>query len=169
MERLVKRLIELTRIELSAPAEEAVTDLEELINHLVKRYEEDGREVAFVKETGEASAGIAPDMAETMFVNLIDNALAHGGGSPVTIILKQGPTVCVKDEGPGISETNLEKIFDRFFTTARKQGGTGLGLAMVKAIAEAYEADVKVESDENGSVFSVEFKPMEYQKTKKQG
>jgi signal transduction histidine kinase len=169
MERLVKRLIELTRIELAAPEEEAATDLEEIINHLVKRYEEDGREVAFVKETGETGAGIAPDMAETMLANLIDNALTHGGGSPVTVILEQGPTVCVKDEGPGISETNLEKIFDRFFTTARKQGGTGLGLAMVKAIADAYEADVKVESDQNGSVFSVEFKPMENKEAKKQG
>ena len=54
--------------------------------------------------------------------------------------------VDVTDDGPGISPANLPKIFERFFTTDRERGGTGLGLALVRAVAEAHGGKVEVES-----------------------
>jgi signal transduction histidine kinase len=60
----------------------------------------------------------------------------------------------VIDDGPGISPANLPRIFDRFFTTDRSEG-TGLGLALVKAICEAHGGSVTVQSAPGRTVFSV--------------
>jgi signal transduction histidine kinase len=157
MERLVKRLIALTRIELAAPAD-ASTDLAELIEHTAHRYQESGAAVAVLKKADAPPARIAADMAETLLTNLVDNALTHGKGA-VTVELDAGPAIAVRDQGPGISAANLPRIFDRFFTTARDAGGTGLGLAMVKAICEATGARISVQSGEHETVFTVIFKP----------
>jgi signal transduction histidine kinase len=60
----------------------------------------------------------------------------------------------VIDLGPGVSEANQKRLFERFFTTERDRGGTGLGLAIVKAIAEARGGQVSA-SFGAGSTFSV--------------
>ncbi len=158
MDRLVKRLTMLTRIELAATGTE-VTDLAESLPSMVNRYKESGNNVELDCRLERATARISPDMAETLFTNLLDNAVIHGKGSPVMVTLREGPEVSVRDRGPGISEANLERIFERFFTTARDRGGTGLGLAMVKAIADAWEARIEVDSDEAGTEFRIILKP----------
>jgi len=66
----------------------------------------------------------------------------------------------VKDNGIGIAEDDLPRVFERFYRIksdkTRYISGTGLGLAIVKSIVEAHNGTVKVESDENGgSAFHV--------------
>jgi len=55
--------------------------------------------------------------------------------------------ITVEDDGPGIPPAHLTALFERFYTTDRARGGTGLGLALVKAIAEAHHGGVTVESE----------------------
>ncbi len=167
MDRLVKRLIKLARIETSLPAESAPkTDLVALAERLIHAFEENGQKIKLEKTADSAMAEIETDMAETMLINLIENAFSHGEGKEVTVAVGKGPTLSVKDKGPGISPGNLPRVFDRFFTTARKSGGTGLGLSMVKAIAQAHDAKIEVESDENGTVFTVVFNSFKEKKGK---
>ncbi|OGP60666.1 MAG: hypothetical protein A2V67_10595, partial [Deltaproteobacteria bacterium RBG_13_61_14] len=71
MERLVKRLLELTRIEMTDPSD-AETDLAELLEHMTHRYSDAGQDVRLVRQAAPARARIAPDLAETLFVNLIE-------------------------------------------------------------------------------------------------
>lgn len=82
--------------------------------------------------------------------NLVDNALDHGGPDvTVTLRLSRLGDRCVIDvidDGPGISAANQARVFDRFFTTARHGGGTGLGLALVKAVVEAHGGTVTLQS-----------------------
>ncbi len=60
------------------------------------------------------------------------------GESPATLIIE------VSDNGPGISATNAARVFEPFFTTARAQGGTGLGLAVVKSLVNAHRGAIEL-------------------------
>jgi len=99
---------------------------------------------------------------QRMVTNLLENAIKYtdpGGKVTVSAYKKNGQVhIGFTDTGMGISETDLPKIFDRFYRcdNSRTQPGTGLGLCLVKAIANAFGGDIRVTSKLNeGSTFSV--------------
>jgi signal transduction histidine kinase len=77
----------------------------------------------------------------------------------VTLDAANGHAVlAVRDDGPGIAETDLPHIFDRFYRAdpARSRGGTGLGLALVQSIVEVHGGRIDVDSTPGrGSCFRV--------------
>ncbi|PWI42010.1 ATP-binding protein [Streptomyces sp. ICBB 8177] len=90
-----------------------------------------------------------PDKLQQVLVNLLENAVRHGAGT-VTIEVApaprpgasgtsdaEGTAVTVSDEGPGIPEESVGRVFTRFWRGNRR-GGTGLGLYIVKGIVEAH-------------------------------
>jgi signal transduction histidine kinase len=107
-----------------------------------------------------------PDDLELIWVNLLDNAVRHSeNGSQVRMKISNTPNiviVCVEDSGEGIPAANLPHIFERFRRgdAARGQysGGFGLGLAICKAIVEAYGGKIQLTSiPEKGTTVTVEF------------
>ncbi len=158
MGRLVQRLIELTRLETTKP-KEGSCDLMACLEELQASYRHAGHDIALGSAAEDVHVDMVPDMVETLFINLLDNAVKHGKGKDVAVLVEPGPTVRVKDKGPGISKANVNLIFKRFFTTSRDQGGTGLGLPMVKAILDAHGGDIGVTSDEDGTAFTIRFAP----------
>ncbi len=97
-----------------------------------------------------------------IFGNLVRNAIKYNkeGGS-ITVTLNR-TNLIVEDTGIGIAEENLDKVFSRFFTVDKshsgKNGGFGLGLAVVKKICRKSGWKIKVESTlGEGSKFTVEF------------
>jgi two-component system NtrC family sensor kinase len=96
-----------------------------------------------------------------MLVNLVLNArdASPAGGTVRLSCRKVGERalLLVDDEGAGVLAEHVERIFDPFFTTKRPGEGTGLGLALVKAIAKGHGGDVRVErSPAGGARFAVE-------------
>ena len=98
-------------------------------------------------------------------VNLLDNAIkytSNGGAIQIRAWTEESSTMLeIKDSGIGISEKALPHVFERFYRSdqalAREAQGTGLGLSMVEAIAEAHRGKVSVESHEGaGATFRVE-------------
>lgn len=93
---------------------------------------------------------------------LLDNAM-HYGGDCIDVRVAQSPqgyAVSVSDNGPGISPEEQKKIFERFFrgndAARRYQSGTGLGLPVAKAIVEAHEGKISLESEPHvGTTFTV--------------
>lgn len=92
--------------------------------------------------------------------NLIRNALVHGTGDYRLALLKQDGAVClcVSNRTDSIEERDLDRIFDRFYTTdvSRTHKATGLGLAIVRQFAE--HMDGRVEASLEGGIFSISVK-----------
>ncbi|MFD7922782.1 ATP-binding protein [Streptomyces sp. NPDC059740] len=93
-----------------------------------------------------------PDKVDQVLANLLENAVRHGAGT-VTIEVApartgesgevEGTAVTVSDEGPGIPEDSMSRVFTRFWRGS-KRGGTGLGLYIVKGIVEAHGGTITV-------------------------
>jgi DNA-binding response OmpR family regulator len=113
-----------------------------------------------------------PSVVEKILINLISNAFKFtksGGFISIGLSVKHGVTngefekdylmVTVKDSGKGIAAENIERIFDRFYRvdeTSFRRPGTGIGLSLVKELAELHHARVEVASAPGeGSTFSL--------------
>ena len=98
--------------------------------------------------------------------NLLDNAIKFSpDGAPVAVRVDRsaaGPCFSVTDQGPGISKSERDKIFQRFYQVDRSRSkarpGSGLGLAIVKHLAHLHGASVEVEGEVGrGSTFRIQF------------
>ena len=105
----------------------------------------------------------------TLFFNLVNNAVKYNKQNGWIIVTtektKDKYLVHIRDTGKGIAPDNLKSIFTRFkkFNNSESES-YGLGLAMVKTIADFHDMEIKVESKENeGSTFTVVFKLHEMQ------
>jgi signal transduction histidine kinase len=90
--------------------------------------------------------------------NLIGNALKHAKGAPIEISLERNggdAVIAVRDQGPGIADTELPHVFDRYWSGRTKKGGAGLGLAIAKGIVDAHGGRIAVASKKGeGAAFS---------------
>jgi len=98
---------------------------------------------------------------DTLFSNLIENSIQHGGCEKIRITCKdkkEDLVVSVEDYGKGIPDKMKDNIFDRGFKKG-ENAGTGLGLYMIKEIAKSYDGSVEVkDSDMGGARFDIKLK-----------
>lgn len=100
-----------------------------------------------------ASEGGAADpvQAHRLIQNLIDNALAHAAGLTQLLIetrdTANGVVLSVQDDGAGVPPADLPRLFDRFYRTdkSRRAGGSGLGLSIVRQVAELHGGSAQAE------------------------
>jgi two-component system, OmpR family, sensor kinase len=88
--------------------------------------------------------------------HLAENARLAGAAT-LTCQLQPGPVLIVRDDGPGISDGNKARIFEPFFTTNRDKGGTGMGLAIVRAVMEAHSHEIDLIATQGGAQFRLSF------------
>ncbi|MFC7516975.1 ATP-binding protein [Herbaspirillum sp. GCM10030257] len=151
--RLVEQLLALARqdplsepnpqspVSLTACMENAVADVGPLAAS--RHVSVSMLDIAEVSVPGDAEA------LRVMIRNLLDNAVRyvpHGGKVAAAINhTETGVELTVEDSGPGISEENRARVFDRFYRVpGTSAGGSGLGLAIVKAIAERHEGTIQL-------------------------
>lgn len=155
---MVKDLLEFSRLEsVGLRLRPVPCALPELLDSILQKYSyltriEDIRLEHALEGEG-ASAIVDPEGLKQILFNLIDNAIDFTPkGGTVRLALRLPPgrlEIRVEDTGVGISEKNLPRIFDRFFTTERPgstQKGTGLGLSIVSRIVEAHGGRIAVRS-----------------------
>jgi signal transduction histidine kinase len=100
------------------------------------------------------------DQLQQVFLNLFLNArdaMPNGGGLFIkTASEKSEIKIEIADEGFGIEEKDLKKIFDPFYTTKSAGSGTGLGLAVCYGIITAHQGKIEVsKNNSNGTIFSI--------------
>ena len=165
---LVQEIINLSRLQdsdpLSVPSELHVQDLiREAIDQT--QVTADSRQIV-VTNSGDVDGLILGDREQLIMAiqNLIENAINYSPeGTKVTVTSKVEDgivDISVTDQGIGIPDADLDRIFERFYRVdparSRLTGGTGLGLSIVKHVALKHGGEVKVWSSESvGSTFSL--------------
>jgi signal transduction histidine kinase len=125
---------------------------------------EDNRQSLSLVVEAPASVDGDAELLTQMLVNLVENALRHAGPSAqVTVTvgwLARAPMLAVKDNGPGVPEAERERLFDRFYRLERSRStpGSGLGLALVSAVARLHGAEVSLHSANPGLEARVTFR-----------
>jgi two-component system sensor histidine kinase MprB len=154
MTTLIGDLVELARDEPVSPTVEPV-ELTAVLEQAVARVRRRA-DVDFVVDTSPWWVTGDADALERAITNLLDNAAKWSPeGGKVSVTLEQG-TLTVADQGPGISPEDLPHVFERFYRSAESRGmpGSGLGLSIVRSIAERHGGSVRAGSgDQGGAAF----------------
>jgi signal transduction histidine kinase len=167
MERLthmITSLLEVAHIEQGLRLDKSPAGLDDVADRAVKSLalvaRQKGLSLDLVVDTALSPLPMDTGKVERALVNLVSNAVKYTDRGSVTVSVgAEGGRqyVRVKDTGPGIPPEALDRLFTKFFRIARdgKKEGTGLGLAVVKGIAEAHGGGVSVESRAGeGSAFT---------------
>jgi two-component system phosphate regulon sensor histidine kinase PhoR len=171
LKRLVGDLLDLSRLD-TAPEPGTVTDVRSVVDNAIVGH----RGAAFraglrldadfsAIEGVDVFAAADPTDLAVALDNLVDNALAYTLEGGVSVAVKASSSaimIAVTDTGPGIAPEHLPRIFERFYRVdrarSRESGGTGLGLALVRHVAERSGGTVNVESTSgSGSTFTLRF------------
>jgi two-component system sensor histidine kinase MprB len=151
MTTLIAELIEVARGD-QLPSEREEVRLDLLAADAVERARRGRPGVTFNTELTESTVLGVPASLERAIGNILDNAAKWSPSDGEVDVRVENGTVTVRDYGPGIDETDLPHIFDRFYrsSSARTMPGSGLGLAIVRQVAEAHGGGVVAERAEGG-------------------
>jgi two-component system sensor histidine kinase KdpD len=134
----------------------------ELLAAVVRKVEPglDGRRIEVSAAGPLPPVSADPAMFHTVLLQLLDNAFKYSPpGSPVVVAAEAAPdsvVFSVRDRGPGISEEERERVFEKFYRCARDRQrlpGTGMGLTIAREIVQAHGGRIWVESAPDGSRF----------------
>jgi two-component system OmpR family sensor kinase len=172
LSRLVSDLLTLARADAGRRLELGPVDVQPLVEEVIRqaRILAPGREIDHDGENlTDLTAYANEDVLKQVLLILLDNAIKHTDG-PIRVSLADGDqriTIRVQDSGPGMPDELQSRIFDRFYRgdLSRTTPGFGLGLSIARALAEAQQGTVTVESEiGKGSTFVVSVrKAEEYQ------
>jgi two-component system OmpR family sensor kinase len=164
---LVDDLLLLARLDQGRPLVREPVDLSGIVSDAVAdaRAVDPDRTVELVSEESVTVVGDQLRLRQ-LLANLLDNARTHTPpGTPVTVRVSRSDdtaTIEVADRGPGMSEEEASRVFERFYrgdpSRSRASGGTGLGLSIARAIVEAHGGTISVASaPDQGATFTVSF------------
>jgi two-component system phosphate regulon sensor histidine kinase PhoR len=165
---LIENVLDFARVERGRQAYDfGPGDVREAVSRAVTVYrhqaEREGVEVTVDFEGDLQHPRVDSRAVQLAVINLIDNALKYASGSKVIQVRAKRTastiSICVIDHGPGVASEDRERIFERFVRGAgagtRSVRGSGIGLALVKHIAESHGGRVWVEDAEGGGAMFV--------------
>jgi two-component system phosphate regulon sensor histidine kinase PhoR len=168
---IIDDLMHLSRIERSDETKELALQacrMDELLETAIGLCDEraEVKGIQILLDCGDdLTAKLDAPLMEQALVNLLDNAVKYTQKSPATVTVSAALEadellITVADEGIGISQKHLPRLFERFYRVdkarSRNLGGTGLGLAIVKHITQAHGGSVTVHSElGHGSTFTL--------------
>jgi PAS domain S-box-containing protein len=165
LERLIADLLDVSRIttgHLSLDSEpfDMLDAAREVVERMTERTLAQACEVRLTSQ-GEVHGVWDRVRVEQVLTNLLDNALRHGAGRPVSIRIERCESsvlIVVEDEGKGIAKADLARIFERFERAAGQRGrdGLGMGLYIARQIVEAHGGSIHAKSEASrGAAFHV--------------
>ncbi|MCD6520209.1 MAG: HAMP domain-containing protein [Anaerolineae bacterium] len=163
--RLSQQLLDLTRLESASDIRKQPLELATFFDEFLQQAQLLGPERNISLQAGPPLTLLADaDALRRVLFNLVDNAIQHTapGGTISLGWRRQGDQVAiwVADDGEGIAPEDLPHIFEPFYrgdrSRSRRWGGTGLGLALAKALVEAHGGQIQVSSEPGrGALFTI--------------
>jgi two-component system, OmpR family, sensor histidine kinase KdpD len=154
LDQLVANLLDLSRLELGvAEPKPELWTVESLVGQALNELGARAERVDVVLAPDLRPIEVDGAQIERVLVNLIDNALKFSPDAPVELVGEQlngEAVVRVVDHGPGLSDGELEQVFEPFEQGRVPSRGSGLGLAIAKGFAQANGARLEAESSQNG-------------------
>ena len=180
-DKLIKSFKNLSVRQVTASLESV--DLGELMDEIIALYPIQAKSSKLTIEVDNRVQGDSrwlgyPGYLTQILLNLINNAQAHAypEGSPGSVQINlttkmERYIIEVKDFGRGISEENLDQVFEAFFTTKRGYGGTGLGLAIVhNLVTTAFHGTIDIDSKlGKGTTVTIDFPKQSKNQSNKSG
>jgi signal transduction histidine kinase len=166
--RIFDAILRISRIETQGDRKDfTAVNLAPLLEDLVETFapvaEEKGQTIRFLTAANVPAVTGDDRMLRQLVVNLIQNAVTHTPeGTEITVALKRldrGVEVSVSDNGPGIPEADRSKVIEPFYRVDghKTTEGSGLGLALVKAIAERHGSALTLQDNAPGLKVSLVF------------
>lgn len=155
IDRTVGQFLDFARLTQQPPATRK-EDLNALVTSVAARYRDNGHSIALELAANVPPLPLRVAAVERLTVNLIENALRHGGGE-VTVATGSSASAAwleVRDRGPGIPDSEAERMLQPFtrLDSARGGSGTGLGLAIVDRISRAHGGAVRLLQRDGGGL-----------------
>ena len=155
LDTLVEEILLASRLQAAELIKEPI-DLAGLLAEECAAY---GAEVTVADHGGTPMIEGDPRLLKRLFRNLLQNATVHGGPEAPEVTILSGKNdirVSVCDRGPGVPEGDLDKVFEPFYQGRTSAGGAGLGLTLVRQIAERHGGSVRcLPRDGGGACFEV--------------
>ena len=163
LNEIIDTILRITRIRAGSPRKDMqLNDLRGLVENTLEFFaplaQENGQTLEFQRgQTEKCLLLCDKSMVQQMLANIVGNAIVHGGpGISIRVRLQDRPEaldLIVEDTGGGIPDGQRHEVFDLFkrLDSARSKPGSGLGLALVKAVADHHEAVITLSSTDPGS------------------
>ena len=152
MRGLIDRLMRLARLDSDTPPRSEAIDLAELLRSQcdAARRLDESREIDYSVDATDAVIGDRTELGEALW-NVVENALKYAPDAPIHLraVKNNGhTTITVRDEGPGMSESERLHAFERFYRGDQRgeMAGSGLGLAIAKRAVERAGGSIGIES-----------------------
>jgi signal transduction histidine kinase len=172
LSRITEDLLRLTKLDSGVVEQTAAVDVLPVLEQVMRLQslvaQEKGLDLTYTAEEN-CVVSATQDEVHQVIYNLTDNALKYSSEGTVSVVLKKFDKkviLTVEDQGPGIPEEDLERVFDRFFRVdkarSRAAGGTGLGLSIVSDTVRRRGGTVWAKNrPEGGAVFTVQWDAVE--------
>ena len=145
LERLYKELVYSIKKEIH-PIEKERLLLEPLLRERIETLEAFGRN-RFSLDVGEKTIEIDKIGFEKMIDNLLMNAMKYSSRESLIKVTLKENTLMIIDEGIGMDETQLLRVYERYYQSDNQQEGQGIGLALVKAYCDDEGIEIQIESE----------------------
>ena len=165
MNEMIEQILLLTRIDLEITPDMGLVAIEDMLASIVEdaafEGQATGKNVVLVAEQGFATCTVRGDaqMLRSCIENVVRNAIRYTPDHHMVAVLagssQGGCCIVIEDEGPGVPENALERLFEPFYRISesrdRGEGGSGLGLAIAQRIATLHGGSIGAQNRKDGS------------------
>jgi signal transduction histidine kinase len=157
LSHLLQRLLAQARADMAVAAEGARTDLAGPIAAVADAHRGDRLAVHVDLPDGLPGAAAPPELIEAVLETLVENSRQMGADEARIAARASagGLLISVSDDGPGVPDSQHERIFEPFHTSRRAEGGSGLGLSIARSLLASVDGTIASRPAERGALFEV--------------